>query len=184
MKPPKKNHIYGVGAEFDSASALLEAAARVRKEGYSRFDAHSPLPIHGMSDAMGLGPSRVSAFALAGGILGALFAFGLVYYAAYLDFPLVVQGKPYFAFEPTFPIFFELIILATAFAALLGMLIFCLLPRYHHPAFNWDRFERVTDDGFFLIIEAAAPAYSEEKTGKFLETLGGRHITPIPEDAE
>ena len=28
------------------------------------------------------------------------------------------------------------------------------LPRWHHPIFNWDRFARATNDGFFLAIEA------------------------------
>ena len=44
------------------------------------------------------------------------------------------------------------------------MLIMNGLPRWHHPIFNWDRFSRVTNDGFFLVIEARDPRFSEIET--------------------
>ena len=56
----------------------------------------------------------------------------------------------------------------TAFFALWGM---NLLPRFHHPAFSSKRFARVTDDRFFIIIEARDPKFSRAKTEAFLESL-------------
>ena len=35
------------------------------------------------------------------------------------------------------------------------------LPKWYHPVFNWERFTQVTDDGFFLVIEARDPKFSE-----------------------
>ena len=48
MRTPSGNRVYGMGAEFPSASALYEAAKRVRDAGFKRWDVHSPFPIHGM----------------------------------------------------------------------------------------------------------------------------------------
>lgn len=176
--------LFGMGAEFKSAKELYHAAEVFRDAGYKRWDVYSPFPIHGMDDAMGLGRSKLSFFSLCGGITGLTTAFVLVYYTSYLDYPLVVQAKPFFAFEPTFPVFFELTILMTAFATIGALLGMNLLPRLNHPLFNWDRFAKVTDDGFFLAVEAADPLFTEEETKALLEKAGGTRITLIHEDAE
>jgi hypothetical protein len=42
MRTPSGNRVYGMGAEFPSASALYEAAKRVRDAGFKRWDVHSP----------------------------------------------------------------------------------------------------------------------------------------------
>ncbi|MDX6766849.1 MAG: DUF3341 domain-containing protein [Candidatus Methylacidiphilales bacterium] len=171
--------LFGLGAQFGSARELYEAAQKIRDAGYKRWDVHSPYPIHGMDAAMGLPGSKVSLFSLIGGAIGSLTAFTLVYYTSAIDYRLVVQGKPHFAFEPTFPVFFELTILLTAFFTVGSMLVLNLMPRYHHPVFEWDRFEKVTDDGFFLVIEASDPLYSEVETADLLRSVGGEHITRI-----
>lgn len=175
----EKKEFFGLGAQFGSARELFEAAQKVRDAGYKRWDVHSPFPIHGMDDAMGLGRSKVSFFSLCGGTLGALAAFALTYYTSALEYPLVVQGKPYFSFELMFPIYFELTILLTAFFTLGSMFVLNLMPRFNHPVFEWDRFERVTDDGFFIVIEAADPLFQEARTQELLATIGGQHITRI-----
>ena len=65
---------FAVVAEFPSATALYEAAEKVRDAGFKFWDVHSPFPIHGMNKAMGLGKSWLSAVVLAGGISGLLTA--------------------------------------------------------------------------------------------------------------
>ncbi len=175
---PKR--IYGIGAEFPSAAAVYRAAEKIRDRGFKQWDVHSPFPIHGMDQAMGLGSSRVSALSLIGGGAGLLTAYFMIRYTSF-DYPLIVQGKPFFALEPSVPIFFELTVLFCAFATLFGMLGCNLLPRHHHPVFNWERFQRVTDDGFFIVIEAADPLFSDEATTSFLKELGGSHVTLIHE---
>lgn len=176
--------VYAIAAEFDSAKDLYHAAEKVRDAGYKHWDVFSPFPIHGMDEAMGLGRSWLSLPALIGGIVGCLAAFVLVYYTGYIDYPTMVQGKPFFAFEPTFPIFFELTILVTAFATCGSLLVFNLLPRFNHPMFNWDRFERVTDDKFFLAIEARDPLFMESEARELLESIGGAHISLVHDDPE
>ena len=38
-------------AEFDTAGKVLHAAEKLRDAGYTKFDSHSPFPIHGMDAA-------------------------------------------------------------------------------------------------------------------------------------
>ena len=60
-----------------------------------RWDVHSPFPIHGMDDAMGLGKSWLSAVVLCGGITGLLTACVLTFGPSSFLYPLIVHGKPY-----------------------------------------------------------------------------------------
>jgi hypothetical protein len=176
--------LYGLGAEFSSAAALLEAAKKIYAYGFKKWDVYSPFPIHGMDHAMGFKRSRVSLFSLIGGFTGLTTGFVLIYYTSALNYPLIVQGKPYFALEPSLPIFFELTILLTAFGTILGLLLLTLLPRLHHPVFNWDRFQRATDDGFFLVLEVADPKFDPTASRQLLQGMGGTHITEIYQDPE
>jgi len=176
--------LYGLGAEFPSAAALLEAAKKIYAHGFKKWDVYSPFPIHGMDHAMGFKRSRVSLFSLIGGFTGLTTAFVLIYYTSALNYPLIVQGKPYFALEPSLPIFFELTILLTAFGTVLGLLLLTLLPRLHHPVFNWDRFQRATDDGFFLVLEVADPKFDPTASRQLLQGIGGTHIAEIYQDPE
>lgn len=171
---------YGLGAEFPDSAALLRAAGQIRDRGFKHWDVHSPFPIHGMDAAMGLSNSRVSSISLYGGIVGLSLAFFMIYYTGVIDFPLIVHGKPFFSLNASFPVFFEMTILLCAFGTLFGMLGFSLLPRYHHPVFNWEEFKRVTDDGFFAVIESKDPRFSEVETRRFLEEIGGANVTRIP----
>jgi hypothetical protein len=183
MNHPTKT-LFGLGAEFPSAAALLEAAKQIYAHGFKKWDVYSPFPIHGMDHAMGFKRSRVSFFSLIGGFTGLTTAFVLIYYTSALNYPLIVQGKPYFALEPSLPIFFELTILLTAFGTILGLLLLTLLPRLHHPVFNWDRFQRATDDGFFLVLEVTDPKFDPTASRQLLQGMGGTHITEIYQDPE
>ena len=46
---------YGVMAEFDTPADTMHAAEKVRDAGFERWDVHTPFPVHGMDEAMGLG---------------------------------------------------------------------------------------------------------------------------------
>ena len=78
------------------------------------------------------------------------------------------------------PIAFEVMVLVASFAALLGMLFLNGLPRPHHPVFNVPRFERASQDRFFLCIEATDPQFDRERTGQFLATLHPTEVVEVP----
>jgi hypothetical protein len=173
--------VYGIGAEFESAAHLMRAAEKVRDAGFKHWDVHTPFPVHGMDAAMGLGKSWLSAPVLFGGTTGLFTAIALTCIPSFSLYPVIVHGKPvtWATLPAFFPILFELTVLFSAFATVLSLLVMSKLPRWHHPVFNWDRFSRFSTDGFFVIIEAGDPRFSESQTRELLEGLGGRHVTLI-----
>ena len=178
---PVTRKLYGMAAEYPDVPTVFHAAEQMRDRGFRRWDVFSPFPIHGMDGAMGLGKSAVSFIVLCSGLTGTATALLLELGSAIYLYPLIVQGKPVnvFTIPAFFPVIFELTVLFSAFGALFGMLALNLLPRWHHPLFNWDRFARVTDDGFVIAVEASDPRFSERETKEFLEKTGGTNITLV-----
>ena len=161
--------IYGLGAQFESAAALMKAAEKIRDAGFSKWDVHTPFPVHGMDKAMGLGKSWLSTPVLIGGATGTLTATLLTFIPSWGIYPMIVHGKPWdWRTVPAFfPIMFELTVLFSAFSTIFALLIMNQLPKWYHPVFNWERFSRVTDDGFFLVIEAREYAFTAGVRWKF-----------------
>ena len=183
MPPAKK--IYGIAAEFPDAAALFAAAEKMRDHGFKRWDVYSPFPVHGMDDAMGLGKSAVSYITLCSGLTGTATALLLEIGSAVYLYPLIVQGKPvtWATIPAFFPVIFELTVLFSAFGAVFGMLALNLLPRWNHPLFNWSRFAKATDDGFFVAVEAGDARFSEKETRDFLHGIGATNITLIYDES-
>jgi len=175
------SNIYGIGAQFDSPASLLAAAEKVREAGYRRWDTHSPFPVHGIEKSLGMKRTFIPTITLMGGIGGFVGILLLILYTSKINYPLVVQGKPYFSLAAMFPIMFEVTIIASAFITVGAVLLFCLLPRLYHPVFNWDKFSRATDDAFFVVIDAGDPLFDEALTAKFLLELGGKNVELIEE---
>lgn len=173
--------VYGLGAEFDSAAELMHAAEKVRDAGFSKWDVHTPFPVHGMDAAMGMGKSWLSTPVLIGGTTGLLTAVALTCIPSFSLYPIIVHGKPYSwpTIPAFFPIMFELTVLFSAFSTVISLLIMSQLPRWHHPVFNWERFIHATNDKFYIVIEARDPKFSEGKTRELLEGVGGKRVTLI-----
>ncbi len=172
--------VYGVAAEFNSAHELLEAAGRVRDEGYRHFDTFSPLPIHGMEDATGQGFTRLPWVVFVLGLLGAAAGFGLQYWTSVIDYPLNIGGKPLNSWPAFVPITFECTILAAGLTSAIAMILMNGLPRPHHPIFNTPNFDRASVDRFFLCVESDDPKFDREATRTFLEGLNPNAVSEVP----
>lgn len=168
---------YGLIAAFATPTEVRLAAQKVRDAGYKFWDVHSPFPIHGMDAAMGLKRSIVPRYSLTGGILGFTTGMSLIAYLDGFNFPLIVDGKPLFSPLFAFPVSYELTILFTAFFTLFAMFYLNRLPMHYHPVLKSDLARRITDDGFFIVIEARDPQYSSAKA--FLAEIGGKEITEL-----
>lgn len=176
MSNEKGTKEWGLLAEFGSTHALYKACEKVRDAGFTRWDAHTPFPVHGLDDAMGLRPTHLPWLVLVAGLTGAGLAFGLQYWVHSEAYSLVISGKPYFAWQAYVPVTFEVMVLFAAATAVFGMLGMNRLPRFHHPLFESKRFQRFSDDRFFISIEAADGHYQGEATQEFLRTLGAEHV--------
>ena len=169
-------------AEFNTPEECVHAAEKLRDAGYKKFDAHTPYPIHGMDDAMGMKDTPLGWIVLALGITGCLSGFAMMQWMNGIDYPLIIGGKPSDAFPSMIPIMFECTILLSAFAAVFGMLGLNKLPRHHHPVFESDRFGRFSDDKFFISVEAADPNFNLQKTRSLLESAHPAHIELVEEE--
>jgi hypothetical protein len=171
--------IHGLLAEFENPAALLRAAARMRDNGCKKFDCHSPFPIHGMDEAMGLKRSplgyivfMVAAVGLAAGVL-------LEWWTSTVAYPLVISGKPFFSYQAYGPVAFAVMVLTSSFTALIGMLVLNRLPRYFHHLFQAKNFEKITNDGFFISVEKEDPYFDLEITRKILIEAGAKSVEVV-----
>jgi molybdopterin-containing oxidoreductase family membrane subunit len=167
---------FGIVGEFATPAELHRACERVRDAGFTRWDAHSPFPVHGLEKAMGMRRSKLPWIVLGMGLTGAALGFLLQVWVHGSAYPLVISGKPYFAWPAFIPITFELGVLFAALGAVFGMLGLNRLPMHYHPLFRSKVFERVTDDAFFISIESWDPRFDPAATGKLLESFGARRV--------
>lgn len=172
---------YGIIAAFDSTPDLYHACEQVRDAGYRRWDAHTPFPVHGLDAAMGIRRSKVPRISICGGITGFTTGMSFIWWANSYEYPLVVGGKPYFSPMFAFPVSYELTILFTAFATIIGMFILNKLPMHYHPVQKASQFVRALDDRFYIVIEAADPKFNPAATAEFLRKIGGRDIEELEE---
>jgi hypothetical protein len=171
--------IYGLLVEFETAEQLIAAAERVRDAGYRRWDCHSPLPLHGMDDAMGIKGTRLSVLVLGGGLTGLGLALLMQWWMNAENYPIVIAGKPLFSLPANIPIVFELTVLLSAITAVLAMLVLNRLPEWSHPLLRHPRFHRATIDRFYLVIEARDPQFDLADTRSFLDSLDGSPVEAV-----
>jgi hypothetical protein len=179
---PTGAEVHGIIAEFSTPAQVYHAAEKVRDAGFTRWDVHTPFPIHGLEEAMGIKKTILPLIAGSVGLGGAAMGFVLQLWITAMDYPIVVQGKPFAAWEPFTPVTFELGILHCAFATLIGMLALNGLPRFNHPLFNSTRFLKSSDDKFFIAIEAADAKFEPGTVKSLLESAGGTGIELVETD--
>jgi uncharacterized membrane protein len=174
-KPP----IYGVMAEFDNPTSLVNAAREARSRGYRKLDAYSPFPIEALTEALHLPKSKLPLIVLIGGILGGLTGYLMQYYITVIYFPINIAGRPLHSWPMYIIITFELTILFAALSAVFGLLAVCGLPMPYHPTFNVPRFALASRNRFFLCIEARDPLFDRKATEEFLESLDAREVSEV-----
>lgn len=165
----------GVLGQFDNPDALKRAAAALRDAGFRHWDVHSPYPIHGVEQAMGMRPTRLPWLVLLAGLTGIGLALALQIWTNAIDYPINISGKPLFSIPAFVPITFELMVLLAAFAAFGGALVLNLLPQFGHPVFCSRRFVDAGRTGFFISIEAVDPKFDADQLPALLSSLGATH---------
>lgn len=171
--------IYGLMAEFDRPSDLVEAAHQAHERGYRKMDGYSPYPIEELSEAIGFHHTRLPLIVLIGGMIGCLGGYLLQYWASVIEYPMNIAGRPLNSWPSFIPVTFETTVLFAALAAVFGMLGLNGLPMPYHPVFNVPRFALASRDRFFLCIEAADPRFDRETTMQFLKSLGPRSVSEV-----
>src|SRR5258708_37154986 len=93
--------------QFDTPEELVEAGRKIRGMGYTKLDAMSPFPVHGIDEAIGVPYSNIGWIVVCAAIVGVLTAQWLVYYVGVISYPLVIGGKPLFDFPYSISVTFQ-----------------------------------------------------------------------------
>lgn len=179
MDTKKNKKELGVLAEYDTTHDIFHACEQVRDAGFRRFDSYTPFPVHNLDKAMGLGPSYLPWLVLIAGTTGATIAMLFMVWVSAYDYPLNIGGKPLFSIPAFIPVTFEVTILFSGLTAVFGMFLLNRMPTYHHPLFSIEKFAKVTDDKFFIMIDAHDKKYDREKVTEFLRNTGAKSTTVV-----
>jgi hypothetical protein len=187
--------LHGIIAEFETVNDIMHAAKKTRDEGFKHWDVHSPFPIHGIDEAIGIRPTILPWIVLACGLTGTTVGILLVLGTMATDsidlpglpgaaapirgYKFLISGKPFNSFPAFIPVIFETTILLSAFGAVFGMLIMNRLPKLSNPLLKSVNFRRSTADRFFIEVQARDRRFDKDKTTEFLKGLGAVSVELI-----
>lgn len=168
--------LYGVAAEFATHEDLLAAVTVLQSRPFGVVDAYSPLPIPGMDEALGLrGPilGWVTVFAV---VLSGLGCFAMISFATVSDYPLNIGARPVWSWPLYLIPSFAAAMASGAVVVFVAMLFLDRLPRINHPVFEIDGSERITQDRFFVAVEARSESFDIEAVELLLVGLPKRPL--------
>jgi hypothetical protein len=188
VEPPPQ--LAAVLCEFDNVDDVMRAARVFRDAGFTKWDVHSPFPIHGIDAAMGTRMTMLPWIVLGGGLTGLVGGLVLTWWSNASSVPtpfmpnlqgyqFLISGKPIWSLPANIPVIFETTVLLSALSAVFGMLIMNKLPMLYNPLFKSDRFRRVTDDRFFVVVDARDPKFDEARVTEMMQALAPLAIEKV-----
>jgi len=135
---------------FAREEDIVTATREARKRGLHIVDVYTPYAVHGLDEAMGLGPSRLSWACFFFGLLGVTLAFVFQFWTTAVDWPLNVGGKPWNSLPAFVPVAFELMVLLGGLGLVFTFFLRCKLFPGKQPV---DEFEGVTSNSFVLVVQ-------------------------------
>ena len=182
-KEPRPPKACGWMAEFENEHDLLHAAEKVRDAGYTKTDAFTPFPVHGIDHALGIKPTILPFIVLCAGLTGLCTALLMQWWMNGVDYKYIISGKPFGITPASIPVSFELTILFSAFTSVLGMLALNGLPKFSNPVFTNAKFDRATNDRFFLYVDATDKYYNRESVKELLSSVHANSLDEVMEDS-
>jgi len=173
--------LWGVGAEFASERELVAAARAMEDhDEHVRLDAHGPVPMPEVVEAMHRGDASIRTYALIGAMVGGAGFLTLCVWCTVWVYPMDIGGRPKVSW-PSFVVpSISVAMMSGTLAIHLALLVLNRLPRLNHPAFNIPGFARTTRDRFFLSAEAQGEGFDADRIAGDLAALPvgeGRPLT-------
>ncbi len=179
VTPPRS---FGWMAEYADDQQLLDACRKVRDSGYTRTDAFAPFPVHGIDEALGIKPTVLPWIVLCFGLTGLSGALLMEWWMNAVSYPYIISGKPFFSLPAFIPVMFECTILFSAFSTFFAMIFLNGLPKFSNPVFTNPRFDRSTDDRFFLWVDSRDRYFNSDKVKALLESTNPVSLDVVKED--
>lgn len=134
---------------YDNPDATYDVTKSLVEKGYDVHDVYTPFAVHNLDRVMKVKRTRLSTAAFCFAMLGIASALTLMIYASYIDWQIIIGGKPFLHIPTYIPITFELGILFTAF----GMVGCFFVVNHMFWGRNTDIMDlRVTDDRFVIAV--------------------------------
>ncbi len=144
-------------AKFDHEANVLHATRDLRNRGFHIHDVYSPHAIHGIDEAMGLKPSRLTWVCFVFGMIGALGMLWFQHWTNAVDWSIDVGGKPWNSMPAEVPVAFEMLVLCAAFSTVLAFFIISKL----YPGKKISPIDLcVTDDRYVIALDKVDARYT------------------------
>ena len=177
---PPVEGVYGLIAEFNTPSELVNATEAAYQSGYRRMECYTPYPVEEAAEALRFHKTRVPLMCLLGGIAGLTTAYLMELWMNVWAYPLNIRGTPLNAWPAWIIPAYEWTILFSGLSAAFGMIAQNGLPQLYHPLFNAANFRNgATSDKFFLCLESHDPRFSLTDSRAFLEKFSPVSVVEV-----
>lgn len=166
----------GVFGLFDEPEQIIEAAQKTKEKNYTGFDCFTPLPVHGLDDAMGVARSGIPWITFFLGLFGCIAGYAFPYLVHVIDWPMNYSGKVLNSWPAYVPIIFEMTIFAAGITSALAMMFLAGL--FSNP-FRKPLHPDLTSHKFALWIPSSSKNYKEEEVVAFIKSLGAKEVTVV-----
>jgi ActD protein len=161
---------------FQDSQRAVQVLRSLHELGYSRLDVCSPYRLEDAEPYLSARPTRLSLRVFAGGVVGAVTAYGLQYWTSVWVYPFEIAGSPLHSWPAFLPFTFEFSVLMASLIAFVSAFRLGGLPRYHHPTFDLPEFDRVSRDRFMILVSDEDPRFRAEEVEEVLKSAGGEGI--------
>jgi hypothetical protein len=148
---------------FHEETDLVHAVEFFRKEKFVIHDVFAPYPVHGLDQALGWKPSKLTYICFVFALLGLLSAIYAQFWIGSINWPLNVGGKPFNSLPAYLPVTFELTVLFGGLGSFFTFLFYRKLFPGKKPALC---FEEALDDTFVVLMESMIAYYSLEEISR------------------
>ena len=160
---------------FGGPKAALAAAVKLKDAGFAAPELLSPIPIHGVEEALGEKKSVIKRFTFFGAVTGGISGFALAAVTSVL-YLHPAGGRPIITIPPFLIITYELTIMFGILATVLGFFISSRLPaireRVYVPEAAVDR---------FAVVVACDSDESRRQAESILRGAGAEEVRQVSE---
>jgi hypothetical protein len=137
-------------------------------------------PVHGLDKIMKLPQSKLPWIVGPVSFICGVGGYLIWVWMNAIDYKYVIAGKPFYSWPAYFLPGFECAALSAAIACLFGLIFLNKMP-FYHSLFKVDMFKQVTNDKFFISMQANDPKFNLGETEMFLKKIGASNIAQMEE---
>lgn len=168
-----------VVGRFTDLQRLEQAIPALQALGYRHMDAWLPYPAPAVEQALGIAPSPVPKWTLAGGATGLVAAMTMQLWTNAVSYPVYVGGFAPVDFIAYIPIAFESSVLGAVLAAVVAFLYHTRLPAWWHPVFAAASSVSASRDGFLLLVPCDGAPFGASTTEEHLRAHNADDVQTV-----